>query len=110
MYLVGSREAALALEKWFVPVDATIVGVDESADVALLKVDPAKSTVARVLFAPKHLCIAFHCAEADTDAIKAAVKDRDGDVYTDDCVEIFVSPDVEEEGYYHFIINPAGTV
>ncbi len=27
VYLVGSREAALALETWFVPVDAAIVGV-----------------------------------------------------------------------------------
>jgi len=26
VYLVGSREAALALEPWFVPVDAAIVG------------------------------------------------------------------------------------
>ncbi len=26
VYLVGSREAALALESWFVPVDAAIVG------------------------------------------------------------------------------------
>ncbi len=26
VYLVGSREAALALETWFVPVDAAIVG------------------------------------------------------------------------------------
>jgi len=27
VYLVGSREAALGLDPWFVPVDATIVGV-----------------------------------------------------------------------------------
>lgn len=27
VYLVGSREAALALEQWFVPVDAAIVGI-----------------------------------------------------------------------------------
>ena len=27
VYLVGSREAALALDPWFVPVDAAIVGV-----------------------------------------------------------------------------------
>jgi ethanolamine utilization protein EutN len=27
VYLVGSREAALGLEPWFVPVDATIVGI-----------------------------------------------------------------------------------
>jgi ethanolamine utilization protein EutN len=33
VYLVGSREAALALDPWFVPVDATIVGIVDSVDV-----------------------------------------------------------------------------
>lgn len=32
--LVGSREAALALEEWFVPVDAAIVGIVDSVDSA----------------------------------------------------------------------------
>jgi ethanolamine utilization protein EutN len=27
VYLVGSREAAMALEPWFVPVDAAVVGI-----------------------------------------------------------------------------------
>lgn len=27
VYLVGSREAALALEPWFVPVDSAIIGI-----------------------------------------------------------------------------------
>lgn len=30
--LVGSREAALAMEEWFVPVDAAIVGIVDSVD------------------------------------------------------------------------------
>jgi len=33
VYLVGSREAALALEPWFVPVDAAIVGIVDGMDV-----------------------------------------------------------------------------
>ena len=33
VYLVGSREAALALEPWFVPVDAAIVGIVDGIDV-----------------------------------------------------------------------------
>jgi ethanolamine utilization protein EutN len=32
VYLVGSREAALALEPWFVPVDAAIVGIVDDVD------------------------------------------------------------------------------
>jgi len=33
VYLVGSREASLALKDWFVPVDAAIVGIVDSVDV-----------------------------------------------------------------------------
>lgn len=38
VYLVGSREAALACDPWFVPVDAAIVGIVDGLDVP----DPAK--------------------------------------------------------------------
>ncbi len=34
VYLVGSREAALALDPHFVPVDAAIVGIVDDVDVA----------------------------------------------------------------------------
>ena len=33
VYLVGSREAALALDPWFVPVDATIVGIVDQVNI-----------------------------------------------------------------------------
>jgi len=32
VYLVGSREAALACDPWFVPVDAAIVGIVDAVD------------------------------------------------------------------------------
>ena len=32
VWLVGSREAALALDPWFVPVDAAIVGIVDQLD------------------------------------------------------------------------------
>ncbi len=34
VYLVGSREAALALDPWFVPVDAAIVGIVDGIGLA----------------------------------------------------------------------------
>ena len=37
VYLVGSREAALALDPWFVPVDAAIVGIVDGLDVEARK-------------------------------------------------------------------------
>lgn len=33
VFCVGSREAALALEPWFVPVDAAVVGIVDEVDV-----------------------------------------------------------------------------
>ena len=33
VFLVGSREAALACDPWFVPVDAAIVGLVDEVDV-----------------------------------------------------------------------------
>ena len=33
VYLVGSREASLALDPWFVPVDSAIVGIVDQVDV-----------------------------------------------------------------------------
>jgi ethanolamine utilization protein EutN len=41
VYLVGSREAALACDPWFVPVDAAIVGIVDGVDV------PKKPTKAK---------------------------------------------------------------
>jgi ethanolamine utilization protein EutN len=32
VYLVGSREAALAIDPWFVPVDAAIVGIVDAME------------------------------------------------------------------------------
>lgn len=32
VYLVASREASMALEQWFVPVDAAIVGIVDEVD------------------------------------------------------------------------------
>lgn len=40
VYLVGSREAALALDPWFVPVDAAIVGIVDDIDAAKRRTTP----------------------------------------------------------------------
>ncbi|MFH1477876.1 MAG: carbohydrate-binding family 9-like protein [Verrucomicrobiota bacterium] len=41
--------------------------------------------------------------------VKITTKNRDGNVFSDDCVEIFLSPD-PAKGYYHFAVNAAGTL
>src|SRR4051812_14765711 len=42
VYLVGSREAALALEPFFVPVDAAIVGIVDAVDAEHVAAPPAE--------------------------------------------------------------------
>ena len=40
VYLVGAREAALALDPWFVPVDAAIVGIVDDIHAAIATTSP----------------------------------------------------------------------
>jgi hypothetical protein len=55
-----------------------------------------------------NLYIAFLCHEQDIEKIKAEVKKRDGAVYGDDSVEIFLSTQPEADRYYHFAVNSLG--
>ena len=55
------------------------------------------------------LYIAFNCSEPHPDKIQSLVKQRDGGVSADDCVEVFIQPGhsarMGGERYYHFILN-----
>ncbi len=66
-------------------------------------------TIARVLFSPSHLFVAFECEEPDTANLRAEVTRRDGPVWQDDCVEVFVSGD-PRVGFFHFAVNPRATL
>jgi hypothetical protein len=66
-------------------------------------------TAARVLFDPTTLYVAFQCAESDTGGLVQTTSERDADVWKDDCVEVFVSGDIRL-GYWHFVVNPKGTL
>ena len=69
----------------------------------------AEATTARMLFSPTHLYVAWQCAQADTGKLRRAVTERDGDVWKDDCVELFVAGDIRE-GFRHFIVNANGVL
>ncbi|MEN6347768.1 MAG: hypothetical protein ABFE16_20925, partial [Armatimonadia bacterium] len=52
-------------------------------------------------------------AEADEPSVgtlKTAVTARDGKVYNDDCLEFMVDPTGQRVEYYHFVVNPLGTI
>ena len=67
------------------------------------------TTTARVLLDATNLYVAFECRDPDTDALQAAVTERDGNVWDDDCVEVFVTGD-PRTGYYHLAVNPKGVL
>lgn len=62
-----------------------------------------------VLFDDEHLFLGFTCQEDRLEEVKFAVTQRDGAVYEDDCVEVFLSPYPGAQPYYHFVANILGT-
>ena len=66
-----------------------------------------QSTDARLLWDEHHLYVSFYCSDKD---IQATRTERDSDVYRDDCVEIFASPEIEHpENYFNLEMNALGT-
>ncbi|MBI2298483.1 MAG: carbohydrate-binding family 9-like protein [Armatimonadetes bacterium] len=56
------------------------------------------------------LYVAFECAEDRLNAIQAHVRERDGKVWEDDCVELFLDPGCTGKRYWQVSVNSVGTV
>lgn len=72
-------------------------------------------TVARVCFDDQRVYIALEAMEPNLDprlnmldTVKANVTERDGRVFNDDCVEVFIQPGDDE--YYQLAVNSIGTL
>ncbi len=54
----------------------------------------------------------FHaiCLEPDPASITAKVTERDGSVWLEDALEVFLVPDIASGTYYHFIVNAGGVL
>ncbi|MFA5645764.1 MAG: carbohydrate-binding family 9-like protein [Candidatus Ratteibacteria bacterium] len=57
----------------------------------------------------EYLYIAFKCFDSKIERVVAKVKKRDGQLWNDDCVEIFLDTNLDQKTYYHFITNSIGT-
>ncbi|MFA5089354.1 MAG: hypothetical protein WC552_10020 [Candidatus Omnitrophota bacterium] len=55
------------------------------------------------------LYFAFQCFESETGQIRNDIKTRDGRVWYDDCVEVFLDTDFNKKNYCHFAVNSLGT-
>lgn len=70
---------------------------------------PEERTSAWVFYNDNALYIALQCYEADIKNIVKEQKERDGDVFRDDCIEVFLDANYDRRTYYHFALNGLGT-
>lgn len=68
-----------------------------------------QATEVRLFFDDTSLYLGFTCHEAKMDEVQGTVTQRDGTVYEDDAVEVFLSPHPGGIPYYHFVVNLLGT-
>jgi putative heme-binding domain-containing protein len=67
---------------------------------------PKQQTDARLLWDDQFLYVSFRCMDQD---VRATRRGRDSQVYRDDCVEIFASPEFEHpERYFNLEMNALG--
>ena len=72
---------------------------------------PTCPTWAKVAADADTLYVAFHCAEPDVKKIVSQPRDRDGNVWSDDSVEVFIKPGPQASRDYHQVtVNADGSL
>lgn len=66
-----------------------------------------QQTYAFALHDHSYLYVAFVCLESQMDSVVAKVSKRDGAVWTDDCVEVFMDTNHDHSTYCHIIASVA---
>jgi len=75
-----------------------------------LSTKAAPATQTWLAYDDQNLYVAWRCEEFDMQKLLAIVKERDGNVWNDDCVEFFIDSDQDRKTYLHFEVNPLGTL
>lgn len=68
-----------------------------------------QQTSFRLLYDDRNLYISATCREPQPERMAAKIKERDRNVFTDDCVEVFLAPETGGK-YYHIAVNVTGIV
>ncbi len=64
-------------------------------------------TTWRIMWDEQNLYFAFECADSD---VVSPERERDGHVYQDDCVEMFILPNPRFRTYWELVIGPDGSI
>ena len=65
----------------------------------------APKTEFRILRGKSGLYVRMHTAETD---LRCEIKEQNGNVFQDSCMEFFLTPDIRSKNYLNFEFNPAG--
>ena len=88
---------------------ARITNFYQCINVMSAKLIEGKSDI-RVGYTDAAIYIAYKACEPSTKGIKYATKIRDGNVWADDCIEIFFDPKHDYKTFYQFCINALGAI
>jgi beta-N-acetylglucosaminidase/Glycosyl hydrolase family 20, domain 2/Carbohydrate family 9 binding domain-like len=69
-----------------------------------------QQTTVRMVYDAKYLYMGVICQESNMAAIIAKRTKNDSDVFTDDCIDLFLDTNLDRETYYHLVVNTLGTI
>jgi hypothetical protein len=69
-------------------------------------VEASKQTVARLLYDDERIYVRFECREPSVEKMKLRTVGKDGDVYHQDEVELFLNPECSNRKFLHFMAAP----
>lgn len=68
-----------------------------------------EQTKAHLLFDNDNLYIGVELLESQIKWLKAVHKERDGDIFKDDCLEVFINTNPDKKDYCQLVVNSSGT-
>ena len=68
------------------------------------------NTSVRICVDQQDLHIAVDCANRGEEPPQAEKRERDGRAWSDDCVELWIAPDLKRTTFYQFVVNAAGSI
>ena len=69
---------------------------------------PERGTVAKMLYDDRALYFALRCELKPGDRLIQNITERDGAVWRDDDIEVFLNPQGDRGAYHQFVVNPRG--
>ncbi len=97
-------EPAWAAGQWYGDFTSASTGAENAG----APKPAAVQTRFKVLYDDGAIYVGVECDEPTPEGIRLRATEHDGNVYTDDCVEVFFDPAGEGRYYHHFVINTKG--